>query len=56
MPLAIRRARMRWPTSISWDVVLLALDFEFIARSVPLLPDRKADDIKCRLFGYSLLP
>ena len=47
---------MRWPTSISWDVVLLALDFEFIARSVPLLPDRQADDTKSQLFGYGLLP
>ena len=46
MPLAMRRARMRWPTSISCDVVLFVLDFMPIAATLPKL---NPDGIKFRL-------
>jgi hypothetical protein len=44
MPLAMRRARMRWPTSMSCDVVLLAVEFVVIADGIPLRPARPAHD------------
>ena len=54
MPLAIRRARMRWPTSTSWEVVLLAVDFVSIARRVPFAAPRgrlPVPSVSCSLRG-----
>src|SRR5436309_5287057 len=37
MPLAMRRARIRWPTSMSSEFVLFVLDFIGIAATLPQL-------------------
>src|SRR5436853_7924788 len=41
MPLAMRRARMRWPTSMSCEVVLFVFDFMAIAATLPKTDPRQ---------------
>src|SRR3954469_17340574 len=45
IPWAMRRARMRWPTSTSCEVVLLVVDFVLIPARHPVTPNLRASEL-----------